>query len=99
MIKIGTMIKCNDKRYGWTVPVLSIVGPWDQGDHAFAVIRPRVGGRLVKVSLNRIYIDGKARAQGYNVVDREPAVVEEDRMADDGGPAPHSSDTVVEAVS
>ena len=64
-IKVGDYIKCNDKRYGWTVRVQDVEYGLGQ---SWAIIHPKAGGRTVKVRLDRIHEDGKTRAQGYNKV-------------------------------
>ena len=91
-IKRGTLIRCNDQRYGWTVPILDIISV--PGTDAYVVIQPRTAGRVVKVRLDRIFNDGKTRAQGYNVVElaevefsratRKPEEHELHRHDDDG---------------
>lgn len=75
-IAVGTLIKNNDPRFAWTVPILEIVAR--PGVDAYAIVRPKGNnGRVCKVRLDRIHTDGKQRAQGYNVV--SPGDVQVDR--------------------
>lgn len=72
-IKVGSTIQCNDPRYGWTVKVERI-------EVGRAFFRKPEGGRWISVSFNRIFTDGKARHQGYNLLDIPDSILR-DRAA------------------
>ena len=65
-IRVGSVIKCNDPRYGWTVRVEAVEENWN--GHCVVIYPRGDSGRRGKVAFDRIFTDGKTRVQGYNLL-------------------------------
>lgn len=70
-VKPGDRLYCNDPRYPRAVVVLKVTEPDQHGDQ-FAVYESET--RTCYIRLNRIFDDGRVRAQGWRIEQQPPAV-------------------------
>lgn len=72
-IEPGDRLKDNDKRVTYN-RVLTIEGLHRATDGSLEKVsaRERPGGQLVRISVKRIFAEGKARASGFTLIRQEP---------------------------
>jgi hypothetical protein len=68
-VKIGLLMTNNEPRTAPANKTVEIVEVYDghNGGDCFVIYKTAIG-RRVKVNLTRIFIDGKPRHQGFNIV-------------------------------